>query len=256
MDRRRKKHTKKIDENLVFGLHPVMEALQSDRPVDKLMLRKGMEQERAARLRAAAKEANVQIQVVPEEKLHRMLGDVNHQGVVAQLSLVDYHELETLILDIRSFDKVPLLLMLDGITDVRNLGAIARTAECMGAQGIIVPMEGSAPISSMAIKTSAGALNYLPVCREKNLVDSLLMLQSYGIQSIASTEKAGDTIFDIDFKQPTCIIMGSEDRGISSSLLKRAEKLVKIPLAGRVQSLNVSVAAGMVMSEAIRQRNS
>ncbi|MCI4666762.1 MAG: 23S rRNA (guanosine(2251)-2'-O)-methyltransferase RlmB [Bacteroidia bacterium] len=255
MDRRRRKQPKKIDENIIFGFHPVMEAMQAGQPVDKLLIRKGMQPDRASRIRTLAKESNAQVQVVPDEKLQRLVGDVNHQGVVAMLSLVDYHELETLIQDIKTFDKVPLLLMLDGITDVRNFGAIARTAECMGAQGIIIPLEGAAPISPVAIKTSAGALSYLPICREKNLVDSLLMLNSYGIQSVASTEKANDSFFELDLSQPTCIIMGSEDKGISSSLLKRVDKLAKIPLAGRVQSLNVSVAAGMVLSEAVRQRS-
>jgi len=243
-------------EHMIFGFHPVMEAFQSGQAIDKVLLKQGLAQDKASNLRKAAREGNVQVQVVPEEKFRRMVGDVNHQGVLAQLSMVDYHELETLILDIQSFDKVPLLLMLDGITDVRNFGALARTAECMGAQGIIIPVEGSAPISPMAIKTSVGALNHLPVCREKNLVDSLMMLQAYGIQTVASTEKASEEIFDIDLSAPTCIIMGAEDKGISPKLLKRVGHLAKIPLQGKVQSLNVSVAAGMVLSEAARQRRS
>ncbi|MEO0897473.1 MAG: 23S rRNA (guanosine(2251)-2'-O)-methyltransferase RlmB [Bacteroidota bacterium] len=249
-----KKNAGKRPQNLVFGFHPVLEAIQAGNPVDKLYIKNGMSQDRASRLRKAGKEAGIQIQVVPEEKLYRLCGDVNHQGVVAQLAMVEYHDLETLIMDIQTFDKVPLLVMLDGITDVRNMGAIARTAECMGAQGLILPTEGSAPVSSTAIKTSAGALNYLPVCKEKNLVDSLMLMQAYGIKSVAATEKASEDIFELDLKQPTCIVMGSEDRGISNTLLKRVDHLAKIPLQGNIESLNVSVAAGMFLAEAMRQR--
>ena len=136
-----RKQKDKSNENLIYGFHPVVEAIQSGQAVDKILLRKGMQADRASRLRKVAKEGNIQVQVVPDEKLRRLAGDVNHQGVVAQLSMVEYHDLETLILDIKTFDKVPLLVMLDGITDVRNLGAIARTAECTGAQGIIIPLE-------------------------------------------------------------------------------------------------------------------
>lgn len=144
--------------------------------------------------------------------------------------------------------------MVDGVTDVRNFGAIARTAECMGAHGIIVPRQGSAPVNGDAIKTSAGALEYLPICREKNLVDSLMMLQAYEIQTVASTEKAADTLYQMDLLKPTCIVMGAEDKGISSQLLKRVDLLAQIPMQGKIESLNVSVAAGMMLAEASRQR--
>lgn len=240
--------------NIIYGVHPVMEGLSQDMEIEKIFLRQGLSPERASQIRSAAKKQEVPVQVVPEEKLRRLVGRVNHQGVVALQALITYHELEPLILSIQEKGEVPLLIMLDGVTDVRNFGAIARTAECMGAHGIIVPRQGSAPVNGDAIKTSAGALEYLPICREKNLVDSLMMLQAYEIQTVASTEKAADTFYQMDLLKPTCIVMGAEDKGISSQLLKRVDLLAQIPMQGKIESLNVSVAAGMMLAEASRQR--
>lgn len=238
----------------IYGIHPVMEGLNTGMEIEKIFLKQGLSPEKASQIRSAAKKRDIPVQVVPEEKLWRLVGRVNHQGVVAQQAMISYHELETLILSIQEKGETPLLVMLDGVTDVRNMGAIARTAECMGAHGLIVPTQGAAPVNADAMKTSAGALEYLPICREKNLVDSVMMLQAYEIQTIASTEKASHQIFEQDLTKATCIIMGAEDKGISSQLLKRVDILARIPLQGKIESLNVSVAAGMMLSEVARQR--
>ncbi|MCL4136772.1 UNVERIFIED_CONTAM: hypothetical protein GTU68_057615 [Idotea baltica] len=192
--------------------------------------------------------------MVPEVRLEKLAPNANHQGVIGILSAITYQPLEEVILSVIGKGEIPFFMALDGVTDVRNFGAIARTAECMGAHALIIPAHGSAAVNADAVKTSAGALHHLPVCREAHLVDSLMLLQAYDIKSVACTEKASDTIHQVDLKTPSCLIMGSEEKGISSSILKRADHLVRIPMYGKVGSLNVSVAAGMIMAEAVRQR--
>ena len=202
-----------------------------------------------------ANRAGIPVQRVPEVKIRQLCkGEVVHQGIVALISPISYASLEEEIMNIQEKGEVPLLVMLDGVTDVGNFGAIARTAECMGAHALIVPSQGSAAIQGGAIKASAGALHHLPVCRMSNLVDAFLLMDAYGIQRIACTEKAEEVIFDQDLTGPTCLILGSENKGISNPLLKRADTWAKVPLYGKVDSLNVSVAAGMVLMETIRQR--
>ncbi len=242
-------------KNITYGLHPVIEALEADQSIDKIFVRKDSTHGRLQEMRRLANAKGVQVQHVPDVKIQRLAGDANHQGVVAVMAAIEYVSLEPIILELQEKGETPFFVMLDGVTDVRNFGAIARTAECMGAHAIIIPVHGSAAANADAVKVSAGALHHLPVCRENNLVDSLMLMQAYGIKSLGCTEKASDTIFEQDFTEPICIVMGSEENGISKSMLKRLDILAKIPMTGNVSSLNVSVAAGMVIAEAVRQRN-
>jgi 23S rRNA (guanosine2251-2'-O)-methyltransferase len=238
-------------KNFIYGHHPVAEAIEAGTSIEKILLRKGYKPERIMRL---ANEAKLPVQFVPEIKLDKLSRNGAHQGVAAFVSAIVYHKLEETILSLQEKEESPLFVMLDGVTDVRNFGAIARTAECLGVHALIVPKQGGAAANGDAVKTSAGALHHISVCREENLVDSLMLLQAYGIPSFACTEKAQESIYDTDFSGPCCLIMGAEDKGISTSLIKRAEKLVKIPLYGQVSSLNVSVATALVLGEAVRQR--
>ena len=241
-------------KNVIYGVHPVIEAMQAGRSLDKIMIRKGVNKDRIQDLLSMSRDHKVPVQSVPEATINRICPNVNHQGIVAFFAEVAYQPLEEIIIAINERGETPLLVLLDGITDVRNFGAIARSAECMGAHAIVVPMSGTAPTNADAVKVSAGALHHIPVCREGNLVDSILMLQAYGIRTIACTEKAESTIFEEDLTEPVCLIMGSEEKGISNQILRRADQLSKIPMIGKVSSLNVSVAAGMILSEARRQR--
>lgn len=237
--------------NLIYGYHPIVEALEAGKTIDKILLKKGS---KAGRIIDMAKARDIPIQEVPEASLNRFSRGSNHQGAIAFVAAITYQKLEDIILKLEASKEKALFVMLDGVTDVRNFGAIARSAECMGAHAIVVPTRGAAAGNADAVKTSAGALNHIPVCREVNLVDAVLLMQSYGVAVVSCTEKASQNIFEEDFTGPTCIILGSEDKGISSTLIKRSDKQVKIPLVGKVSSLNVSVAAGMALSEALRQR--
>jgi 23S rRNA (guanosine2251-2'-O)-methyltransferase len=240
--------------NLTYGIHPIIEAIEAGQGIDKIFVRKGSTHGRLQELQRVARHNGIPVQMVPDAKIQRLAGEANHQGVVAIMAKIEYQSLEEIILQLQEKEETPLLVMLDGVTDVRNFGAIARTAECMGAHAIVIPSQGSAAANADAIKVSAGALHHLPVCREKLLLDSLLLLQSYGIRTVGCTEKASESIYEQDFTVPTCLIMGSEEKGISKPILKRVDVLARIPLQGQVESLNVSVAAGMVMAEAMRQR--
>ncbi|MEZ4828346.1 MAG: 23S rRNA (guanosine(2251)-2'-O)-methyltransferase RlmB [Bacteroidia bacterium] len=245
----------KQNNHLVYGFHSVAEALEAGKPVDKILLRQGNNHGRVGEIRNRAKTLNIPLQMVPEAAFDRICPKgSNHQGVAAFISAVEYQPLEETIMAIQDQGETPLLMMLDGVTDVRNFGAIARTAECMGIHAIIVPAQGAAALNADAVKVSAGALHHLPVCRVGNLVDAVLLMQAYGITTIACTEKAEDSIYQADFTGPACIVMGAEDKGISPPLLKRADALTQIPMYGKVSSLNVSVAAGIIMAEARRQR--
>ncbi len=239
-------------EGIIFGAHPVEEALRSGKQIDKILLNKdgsGIIHEIAK----MAAELRIPVQRVPLEKLHRET-DGNHQGVIAYVSPIDYADLETVVSIALFQKKVPLVLVLDRLTDVRNLGAIARTAECAGVTAIVIPNKESAPINADAMKTSAGALNYIPVCRVDNLIDAILLLQQSGLQVFAASEKATKTIYETDFTVPMALIMGNEEEGVSPQLLRRANELLTIPMVGKIDSLNVSVAAGVMVYEVIRQR--
>jgi len=242
------------DEHLIYGTRAVIEAVREGKEIEKIFIQRGLNNPLIHELKKQLKESDVFFNDVPSEKLNR-LTQKNHQGVVAFLSSIVYYSIEQLLPSIFERGEIPLLIMLDRVTDVRNMGAIARTAECVGAQCIITPSRGGALINSDAIKTSAGALHRIPVCREDNLKLTLEFLSSSGLQIIACTEKTDKLIYDVDLKTPCVIIMGSEENGISGEYLKRADSKIKIPLHGNIASLNVSVATAVVLYEALRQRN-
>lgn len=241
------------DKMLLFGTRAVIEAIKSDKEIDKLFLQTGVNNELFRELMPLVKERNIPFQYVPIEKLNRLTGK-NHQGIVGYLSAVTYQKIEDILPVLFEQGKVPLLLVLDRVTDVRNFGAISRSAECAGVNAIIIPSRGSAQVNADAIKTSAGALHKIPVCREDNLKASIEYLKESGLKIVACTEKAEHYYFDTDLSVPTAIIMGSEEDGISGEYLKRADELIKIPMQGQIESLNVSVATGIVLFEVIRQR--
>ncbi len=249
----RKKITPRNDETMVFGLRPIIELLKSGKKIDKLMIQQGLTGETYGELRVLLKKMNIPSQFVPVEKLNR-LTNKNHQGVIGYLATITYQKIEEIIPFIFEKGKNPLILILDRITDVRNFGAITRTAECAGVDCIIIPEKGSAQVNSDAIKTSAGALLKVPVCREPNLKFTIDYLKKSGIQIIACSEKAEKLIDETEYKKPTAIIMGSEEDGISSEILKLSDEFVKIPLFGEIASLNVSVATGILLYEVIKQR--
>ncbi|MFA8451448.1 MAG: 23S rRNA (guanosine(2251)-2'-O)-methyltransferase RlmB [Bacteroidales bacterium] len=239
--------------NLIYGIRVVIEAIDSGKEIDKLFIQKGLNNELYAELRESLKQVRIPIQYVPVEKLNRLTRK-NHQGVVGFLSEIDYQNIEQLIPMLYEEGKNPLLLVLDQVTDVRNMGAIARTAECAGVNAIVLPSRGSAQINADAIKTSAGALLKLPICRTFNLKTTLQFIKDCGIQLVASTEKTNNLYYDVDFSEPSAIIMGSEENGISPEYLKMCNKRAKIPMSGEIASLNVSVSAGIMIYEAIKQR--
>ncbi len=243
----------KAKTSIIFGIHPVNEALRSGKPIDKILIKQGFKNDVIPGLFPSLREQNIPFQYVPLEKLNRMTVK-NHQGIIALVSEIEYTELEKLVPLLFEQGKVPALVVLDGITDVRNLGAIARSAECAGFHGMVIPLKGSAQINSDAIKTSAGALNSLPVCRVSDLPDTVKYLKESGFQIVAATEKAADTVYQANLQQPTAIIMGSEDTGIDTRILKMADQLVRIPMAGTIQSLNVSAAGAVLFFELVRQR--
>lgn len=243
---------KKYD-NLIFGLRPVIEAIEAGKTIDKLLVRKGLTGELYGQLRDLIRAHRIQVQSVPVERLNRFTRK-NHQGVVGFLSPVEFQSLGEVIPRIFEAGQTPLILVLDRITDVRNFGAIVRTAECAGAHAIVVPQRGSAAIGPDAVKTSAGALFKMPVCRENNTTEAIKFLKNCGLQVVACTEKTERSLYDVDYNTPTAIVMGSEESGISTDGLKMADALAKIPLQGSIESLNVSVAAGVILYEAVRQR--
>lgn len=240
-------------DNFIFGIHPLMEALDSGEKPEKILLQKGLQGENYQRLFQRIRKEKIPYQIVPVEKLNSLTRK-NHQGVIAFVSLVDYQPLTQLLPMLYEQGEVPLLVLLDRVTDVRNLGALARSAECAGAHAIILQEKGTAPINADAIKASAGALSRMPVCREANILETIAFLQASGIKVIACTEKGEQTIYQTDLKIPTAIILGAEDKGISAACLKMSDQQVQIPMKGRIASLNVSVAAGVVLFEALRQR--
>lgn len=241
------------EENLIFGMRSVIEALDAGKDIEKILIQKGLSNELYNQLRQALKGQTVPIQFVPPEKLKR-LTDKNHQGVIAYLTEINYYTTEELLSEVFEKGNIPLVLVLDRVTDVRNFGAIARSAECAGVDFIVIPSRGAAQINGDAIKTSAGALHRLKVCREDNLKNTLEFLKESGLQVISCHEKTDKLIYDADFTKPTAIIMGSEENGISNEYLKRSDMQVKIPMPGKIASLNVSVASGIVLFEAVKQR--
>ncbi len=244
---------KRESNQMVFGIRAVIEAIDSGKEIESLFIQRGISGSLFLELKSLLKEHGLGYQQVPIEKLNRITRK-NHQGVIAVISPITYQHIEDLLPSIYEKGETPFLLMLDGVTDVRNMGAIARTAECAGIHAIIVPKKGSAEINPDAIKTSAGALYKIPVCREDSLGKTGRFLIESGIQLVVSTEKTQDSVYDVDYTGPTCIIMGAEDVGVSDDLIRISDKLAKIPMYGEIGSLNVSVSAAVVIYEAIRQR--
>ncbi len=241
--------------DMLFGLRPIQEALNAGRTLEKIFLLRGTKNSLVTDISTAARAAGIQVQMVPVEKLDNLTRK-NHQGAVAFVSPIDYAPLDNIVSGLFEEGKVPFLLLLDRITDVRNFGAIARTAECLGVQAIVVPSRGAAQINGDALKTSAGALNILPVCRETSLHETIRFLQQSGITVVACTEKADEAVgaAEIDFTGPVAVLMGSEEDGISPDLLNLADVKLKVPMSGQIQSLNVGVAAGIMLFEVARQR--
>jgi 23S rRNA (guanosine2251-2'-O)-methyltransferase len=247
------KREKKENSDIVFGIRPIIEAIKSGKEIEKILIQTGLNGELFSELNRLIKSNKIPFQFVPGEKLNRVTNK-NHQGIIAFISPISFQKIENIIPEIYEQGKTPLILILDRITDIRNFGAIARTAECSGVQAIVIPSRGAAQINSDAIKTSTGALFKIPVCREDNLKYTIDFLKDSGMQIVACTEKTEHFYYDIDYKNPTAIIMGSEEDGISPEYLKKTDFKGKIPLLGEIDSLNVSVACGIMLYEAIRQR--
>ena len=242
------------ESRIIFGIHAVLEALDAGRDLDKVFLKRGGGSDLFGRLVGQLKQREIPYQQVPVEKLNRLTRK-NHQGVVAWLSEISYADIFNLLPTIYESGEEPLLLLLDGVSDVRNFGAIARSAECAGVHAIIVPTTGSAAINPDAIKTSAGALHRIPVCRHRDLLPITRFLRESGLRIFAANERAESFHFQTDLSGPAAVILGSEERGISPALLRVADNLVAIPMKGKTSSLNVSVAAGILLFEVIRQRS-
>ncbi len=238
---------------MLYGIHPVMEAIRAGRTFDKVLLKQGMEGEQFRQLYALIGEKKINCQFVPVERLNRAVRGA-HQGVVAYVSQIELVGLEEMVE--KAFGKTanPLLVILDGVSDVRNLGAVSRTLECVGGNGIIVPAKGGAAINAEAVKASAGALTRIDACRVPNLRYAAYYLKQAGFRIVAASEKVDKLIYDADLKGPVAIVMGSEGKGISSAMLELADEKVAIPMSGNIGSLNVSIAAAVVMYEAVRQR--
>ncbi|MBL4715482.1 MAG: 23S rRNA (guanosine(2251)-2'-O)-methyltransferase RlmB [Bacteroidia bacterium] len=234
-------------------MKPVIEAINSGKEIDKILLKRGMEGESQKELRELINSHQIPIQVVPFQKLDNITRK-NHQGVIAFTSLITYQDIEKIIPQIYESGKDPLILILDKITDVRNFGAIARTAVCSGVDAILIPQQNAAQINEDAVKTSAGGLFKIAVCREPNLKTTIRFLKESGLQIVACTEKGTEEMYKVDFTMPTAIIMGAEDVGISNEYIKLSDHKVKIPILGDMDSLNVAVSAGVVLYETVRQR--
>ena len=237
----------------IFGIRSVIEAINANKAIDKVFVQKGLRGELSHELEATLRKGKVNTSYVPIEKLNRLTKN-NHQGVVAQISPIAFHDIESLVETVLASKKTPLFLLLDQLSDVRNFGAIIRTAECTGVDGIIIQKSGSAPVNGDTIKTSAGAVFKVPICKVDHIKDAMFLLQASGIKVIAATEKTENTIYDVSFKEPCAIVMGSEGRGINPSILKLVDAKAKLPLLGEIESLNVSVACGAFLYETVRQR--
>lgn len=240
-------------QKYIYGIHPVIEAIDSGKNIDKIYLQKGLYGENYKRIQKIIKKYKIHFQFVPREKL-RGLTLKNHQGVFAFISPIEFHNIDNLIPMIYEKGKNPLLLVLDRISDVRNFGSIVRSAECGGVDGILISSKGSTLFSSDAIKASSGAILKIPICKELNLYKSLLILKNYGISLIAATEKSSTIFYEVDFSLPIAIILGNEQSGIDSSYLSLTNKQVKLPMLGKISSMNVSVVCGVFIYEAISSR--
>ena len=240
--------------NYIYGIHPVIEAIKAGKDIDKVLVQKNAKVDTTGELWELIKQCEIPIQYVPIEKLNKITMK-NHQGIICFISEVPYQNVEQILPIIYEKGEVPLILILDRISDVRNLGASSRTAECAGAHAIVVPEKGSAQINSETVKASAGAIFNVPICRSSNLKHTVTFLRESGLHVVACTEKGNTEYFKTDYTSPVAIIMGSEEDGISDDLIRIADCLATIPLHGDIGSLNVSVASGVILYETVRQRS-
>ena len=241
------------EKDMIFGLRPIIEAVESGKEIEKIFIKRELGGELAQQLWNLVHERQIPVVKVPVEKLNRLTRK-NHQGAIAYLSPVVYQHIEDIIPVLYEEGKTPFVVVLDGVTDVRNFGAIARTCECAGVDAIVVPMKGGAAANADAVKTSAGALHIIPVCREISVQKAVQFLKDSGLTIVAASEKAVQDYSQADYKNPLAIVMGSEDVGISPEVLRLCDQMVSIPVLGKIQSLNVSVAAGVLIYEAVKQR--
>lgn len=237
----------------IYGIRAVIEAINSGEAIDKVFMQKGLKGELFRELEGILRKNGVNAVYVPIEKLNR-LSKSNHQGVIANTSPISFYTIENLVEEVLSKKKTPLFLLLDQLSDVRNFGAIIRTAECTGVDGIIIQKKGAAPVTADTIKTSAGAAFKVPIAKVDHIKDAVYYLQASGISVTVATEKTKHTIYDVSFKEPCAIVMGSEDKGVSPSVIKAADQVAKLPLLGEIESLNVSVACAVFLYEVVRQR--
>lgn len=242
-----------LEKDIVFGVHPIKEALKKDISIDKVLIQKGFKGESIAEIRQLLRQMNLPWQEVPIEKLNRITR-ANHQGIIALISPIIFQPLEEIVPQIFESGEQPLLLILDRLTDVRNFGAICRTAESAGAHAVVIPDRGSARIGGDMVKTSAGAILNIPICRSKNLKDTFTFLAQSGIHLYACSEKGTKNYYEADFNLPVALLFGSEEDGISQEYFKYCDENIQIPMIGKTSSLNVSVAAGIVTYECVRQR--
>lgn len=240
-------------DNFIFGIRAVIETIESGKDLEKIFIQKGLKGDLIKELSTLAHKFTIPVSTVPIEKINKFTRK-NHQGVVAFVSPVQYHSLDQVIPSLYEQGVVPLILVLDRITDVRNFGAIARSAECMGAHTIVIPTRNGAQINADAVKTSAGALNFIPVCRERSLNEAITFLQGSGLKVVACSEKGAMSIDSVDLTGPLAIVMGNEEEGVSTDLIAKSDEVAKIPMTGKIASLNVSAAASMLLYEVGRQR--
>lgn len=238
---------------MIFGIRAVIEAVEAGKDIDKILVKKDLQSDLAQELFAAVRGRNIVVQKVPVEKINRM-SRKNHQGVLAFISAITYQHLDDIVPGLYEEGKNPFIILLDGITDVRNFGAIARACECAGVNAIVIPERGSVSVNADAVKTSAGALLHLPVCRESSVFEAVRFLKNSGFRIIAASEKAVVNYTNIDYTVPVAIVMGAEDTGVSKEVLRLCDDMVALPQMGVIGSLNVSVAAGVMMYEVVRQR--
>lgn len=252
MENRKDTYQRKEKKDIIFGVHPVIEAVKSGQELNKVMIQRGIEKEHFKELKDALADKDYYIQYVPIEKLNTLTAG-NHQGVVAFVTPIEYQNIETLVDKWVEEEKKPCILVLDRITDVRNFGAIARSAECQGVDAILIPSRGSALVTSDAVRTSSGALSRIPVCKSENLKNSLFYIQQSGYRIVACTEKSAMPLQQVNLRGAMAIVMGSEENGITSDLINMADLRTKIPMLGNIASLNVGVATGIVLYEKMRQ---
>lgn len=240
-------------DNQIFGIRAIIEAVNAKKEIDKVFIQKEAQGELMSELLKTLKKSNINFSYVPVEKLNKLTHN-NHQGAVATIAPISFISLENLVESVIASGKTPLFLILDQLSDARNFGAIIRTAECTGVDGIIIQKQGAAPVNGDTVKTSAGAVFNVPICKVDHIKDAVFYLQGSGIKTLAATEKTDNNLYDISLNEPIAIIMGSEDKGVNPSVLKIVDQKAKLPMFGTISSLNVSVACGAFLYETVRQR--